>query len=529
MSIDVAIRRLLNFFIVMFVGITLMLVYWQVAQAHDLSASAYNPRHCTVGAIPKRGSIFDRNGVMLAYSEVDPKSVCGWRRHYATAQHPSISSIVGYFSYTYGATGIEQYYNDVLNGTTDPQNFDNAFNQYWNGLLHRPVFGSDIYLTIDVRIQDEIDKVFPNQVTGGVCTSGSDKGSIVVSDPRTGEMLGMVSKPYFDADRIGNTAPSTDDPTMTDGDAYWKTISTDNVNTPLVNRAIQGQYAPGSSFKTLTLIAALDSGTYSSSSTFNQADASNYVVNGFHVDSNNLIDYAQGPVPPFFPMDLAHAYAYSDNVVFARVGNKIGASTWLDYARRFYLSTPDQKLDNPIDYAPTSRNYIYKTGTLDPVSLAVSAYGQGQLGVSPLTMTMISNAVADGGLLAQPHFLQKVVPHDANPGDIGTYDFGAPTRVFSGQTASVVQQSMRDVVTFGSVGASGGTIAAIRNSSAQIGGKTGTAQLGDGNPHAWFISIAPYNGNPSQMTTVIMKERGGEGACQAPIARQVFEFALPLK
>ncbi len=513
----------------MFLLITAVMIYWQVDQFQALSTSPY--RVCVAANQPMRGRILDRNGVVLAYSVRDPLSPCGWRRIYNTAQHPSISSFLGYFSYVYGSTGIEAYYNDTLMSQTPPQSLQDSLQQKIGSIEHTQVYGSDIYLSIDIRIQDYIDKVWSNQDIGGVCGPGSNAGSIIVEDPQTGQILAMLSRPYYDANRLGDFSPATDNPDITKAAEYWKSITNANSGSPLVNRAIQGQYPPGSTFKTFTLIAALDSSKFSIDSGFNQQDAEHFVINGFHIDSNHLSDYQKGPEPPTFPVDLAHAYAYSDNVVFARVGAALGPSIMQDYAHRLYLSTPSDPRTIPLDTYPPVSSSLYSSGTLDPVSLAVTAYGQGQLLISPLSMSIISSSVADNGLLATPHFLLKTVPHGQDPSTTAIADFGPPTLVFSGIAAQGVRKAMRDVVTFGSIGASGGNIAAIKNQTQIIGGKTGTAQLSAGNPHTWLIAIANDDAqgqNPAQLSVVIMKERDGEGACQAPIAGQIMNFAMPL-
>jgi len=531
MSIEIPIQRLLSFFIVLFLVITGVMVYWQVGQAQSLSTSPYKP--CIGSEQPVRGTIYDRNGVKLAWSVPDPQSPCGWRREYATAQHPSISSFLGYSSYIYGSTGVEQYYNNVLMGYSSPQtaSFDSSYNQFMNNILHQRVYGSDIYLSIDINIQDYIDKNFNSEAVGGTVCLPGPVGSIVVEDPRTGQILAMVSHPDYDANIIGDTTPAQNDPTKTVGAEYWQKISTDPT-APLINRALAGAYVPGSTFKTLTLIAALDSGKLTQDFTFNQDEASAYVINGFHINSNHLSDYAQGPEPPSFPMDLAHAYAYSDNVAFARVGVQVGEQTWLDYAKRFYMSTPGNIQSPPVDTDPPPRSYVYTNGQFGDVELATSAYGQGQLLLSPLTMTMIDGAVADDGLLATPHFLLKAVPHGTDPATTPNADFGQPQRVMSSGVATYVRKAMRDVVNFGSIGASGGVIAAIGNQSPTIGAKTGTGELAaDQSPHAWLISLAPddISGNsPAQLAAVVMKEHGGEGACKAPIAGKIFSYAIPI-
>jgi peptidoglycan glycosyltransferase len=463
-------------------------------------------------ALGERGRILDRNGTVLAYSVKDPLSPGGWRRRYTV---PSLSNVIGYFSPIYGVTGLEKYYDQTLSGQSAQD------------------CGSDVYLSIDVRIQNEVVQAFANALVGGLCLASST-GSVIVEDPRNGQILAMLSEPYFNADTLGDMDPAPDNSKTTVSAEYWNTLL-HNTNSILLDRPLQGLYPPGSSFKTLTLAAAIDNGNDTLNTQYSQADATSYTVNGFTINSNNLDAYTNGPVPPSFPLNLQHAYAYSDNVVFARVGTQIGADTLTNYAARFALSTPGNVQPVPIDTDPgaASPSYLFQSGSLDPVTLATTAYGQGQLFLTPLTMEMITSAVAANGTLYAPRFAWKIVPHDGNPSSVAPITPVSLGQVITPQTAQAVRAAMHDVVTYGSVGASGGIIANIMNSSSHIGGKTGTAQLPSGSPHAWFISLAPddaYPGvsGPAHLAVVVMRERGGEGACQAPMARTIIDYALPL-
>jgi peptidoglycan glycosyltransferase len=463
-------------------------------------------------AIGERGRILDRNGNVLAYSVKDPLSPGGWRRRYTV---PSLSNVIGYFSPIYGVTGLEKYYDQTLSGQSAQD------------------CGADVYLSIDVRIQKEIEQAFDNNIVGGLCLA-SNTGSVIVEDPRNGQILAMLSEPYFNADTLGDMAPAPDNPKTTVAAEYWNSLQ-ENTHSVLLDRPLQGLYPPGSSFKTLTLSAAIDNGNDTLHTQYSQAEATSYTVNGFLINSNNLDAYTYGPEPPSFPLDLQHAYAYSDNVVFARVGTQIGANTLTNYAARFALSTPGSVQPVPIDTDPaaTSPSYLYENGSLDPVTLATTAFGQGQLFLTPLTMEMITSAVAANGTLYAPRFAWKIVPHDGKSGSVAPIPPVSLGQVMSSQTAQAVRAAMHDVVTYGSVGASGGIIANVMNSPSHIGGKTGTAQLPSGSPHGWFISLAPddaYPGvsGPAHLAVVVMRERGGEGACQAPIARTIIDYALPL-
>jgi peptidoglycan glycosyltransferase len=563
---ELQLRRLLNVFVILFVIVTLAMVYWQAywptspTPAGQLANDYNTYKPCVASDVPQRGNIYDRNGVLLAWSERDPNSPCGWRRYYATDKYPSIASFIGYYSPIYGASGIEHYYNDVLSGTASPASFDDAANQYWNLLLHRPTYGQDLYLSIDVRIQNEVEKAFQDDAGTAQTCDGTEVGAIIVSDPHTGQILAMDSKPYIDPNKLGDMDPSPNNPDVTVSAAYWSQIQSDPC-APLLNRAVQGQYDPGSVFKTVTLLAALNSGQFTTTSpTYDQSQATEVIANGFPIKDDPAAEYPPGtPEPATYPMDLVHGYAYSDNVIFARLGLSLGTQAWQSFAQKFAMSTPDNIVPAPIDTAGASPSYIYvnQSGSLDQAqNLAVSAFGQGQLFLTPLTMSMVTNSVAADGNLYAPRLGLKVVPHCAPPNASPT---GPPTEncdawqttpdnapvqldggpIFSQQTAQGVRQGMRSDIDYGTVGASGTAWQPVVNFSPHIGGKTGTGQISNAHPHpnSWFISLAPDDTNkdgsssgtgPAQLTIVIMKENGNSGAFESLIAPEIYNVALPL-
>jgi peptidoglycan glycosyltransferase len=560
-------RVLLNTFVLLFVVISATLVYWQVfwptspPPAGQDQNDYLSHKPCIGSEIPQRGNIYDRNGVLLAWSQRDDASPCGWRRYYATNKYPSIASFIGYYSPIYGASGIERYYNDILSGTASPASFNDAANQYWNLLLHRPTYGQDLYLSIDVRIQNKVDAVFQDDDGTGQKCDGTEVGAIIVSDPHTGQILAMDSRPYINPNIIGDMDPTQGNPDVTVGEAYWSQIQSDPC-APLLNRAVQGQYDPGSVFKTVTLLAALESGQFDmTNTTFSQAQATEVVANGFKITADPAAEYPPGtPVPATFPMDLTHAYAYSDNVIFARLGLSLGPQAWLNFTQKFAMSTPGDVVSAPIDTSGALPSYVYvnQNGSLDQAqNLATSAFGQGQLFLTPLTMSMVTNAVAADGNLYAPRLGLKVVPHCVPP---GASPYGPPTQncdawqatpdsspvqlgngpIFSQHSAQGVRQGMRADIDYGTVGASGSAWQQnVTDSPAHIGGKTGTGQVSDTHPHpnSWFISLAPDDTNSdgsssgtgsAQLTVVIVKENANSGAYESLIAPEIYNFALPL-
>jgi peptidoglycan glycosyltransferase len=518
--IEVQIRHMMNVFIVLFVVVTAVLVFWQVGQAQSLSNSPY--KICIANEQPVRGTIYDRNGVKLAYSVKNPNYPCGWQRIYTD---PTLSPVLGYFSYQYGATGIEEYYNDVLTGQNpSPNDAAAQETQFINGLVHEPVYGSDIYLSIDEKIQQEVEKAFNDDAGCGV---PSPIGAIIVQDPQTGQILAMVSNPYFDPNKISDPTPAPDNPNLTVGQEYWQQINSDPT-LPLLNRALQGRYAPGSTFKVVTLIAGLDSGQFTLDSSFTSDEVHNFSVNGFvvHNDPGDPDNFG-----PTYPMDLTHAFAYSVNVVFARVGVQIGAQVEQDYASRFYLSTPDNIQQMPIDISNVPPSYLYvRTPLTDGPNLAATAYGQGEQFLNPMTLALVGDAVANNGVLVDPHFLLKIVPHGESATSVPVAGPAGSHQVFSAQTAQQVQTAMRADVDYGTIGSTGNGpgIRDIMNLPENIRAKTGTAQTQQAHSLTSIISIGsnPFNAGPSTLTITALKEQGLSGACLAPMLGDVYPFAF---
>jgi peptidoglycan glycosyltransferase len=311
----------------------------------------------------------------------------------------------------------------------------------------------------------------------------------------------MVSKPSFDANQVSNQS-------------YWQSLL-QNPDAPLINRTVNGYYPPGSTFKIVTMSAALDSHRLSLSSVFAGQDATGPLnVDGYVFPDtiNNLQDCGTRAVSP--PITLEEALVCSDNITFARVGLDLGASTFLDYARRFGLDQVP-----PFDI-PVSESRVQTQGEVfNRIELASSAFGQGGLHVTPLQMLMADEAVANGGAIPQPVLVKRVTAPDGST--VQSPSYGTLYQPISADTANQVKQAMVQVAQVGT-----GVLAQIPG--VQIAAKTGTAQTGPGEtPHAWFICFAPAD-HP-RVAVVVIVEHGGEGALvAAPLAKQILEAALPL-
>ena len=535
-NMNVTIRRLANAFIIFFLLISAVAAYVQIANqafynGPVLASGSYDQRKCPPYDAPLRGTIYDRNGNWIARTVHDSNAPCGYRREYASwVADTGLAPLIGYYSYRYGTAGVEQSYNDILAGVQSGETFQNVTAK----LLHEPRYGNDVYLTIDMKEQIAASNYYDNSAieSGNVCQApGSHPpGSLIVEQPTTGEILAMVSKPSYDANKI-------DDPSSPD---YWSQLNNE-AGSPLLNHATQGLYDPGSTFKTVTLIAALDTGTVSLDTTFTQQQAVYYTINGENINWDDYLAgvWNFGGSPLAFPLTVRDAYALSDNTIFARTAVQLGKDNWLNYVRKFGIATPGVSVD-PVPFdAPQFQSSAYpatingKPADFNNNLLAESGFGQGDLLITPLTMTEVSSAVAAGGILYEPHVAWKIVPHGVSKDSIipKQPQIYTGSSIFRPETAQSTRAAMWAVVDHGTAWAGIARNGQYpRDTAVKMGGKTGTGQLGSGQPQTWWISLAPDDqasgGAGARLDVTVMKEKSGEGACQVWVANDTYQYAF---
>jgi penicillin-binding protein A len=438
--------------------------YWQIWRAPALTSMPGNPRIAEEERRAHRGDIVDRNGEVLVRSDGEQR----------LSLHPETVHATGYSSRRYGRTATERAFDEYLSGRRTSGTLDDRLRRFAGS----PRQGSRVKLTLDARLQSVADHAI-----------GDKRGAIVVLDVATGQVLTMLSKPYFDPGRL------EDD---------WNRLSQDEAR-PLYNRVSQGLYVPGSTFKVVTAAAALDTGVM-------RADSQVSDPNGeTTIDGFRITDVERPPRPTF---DFAHAFAWSSNVVFAQVGVQLGEERMRQYAERFGIG---KALPFELETSPTS---LTRTQPMSRVMLASTAFGQGELLISPLQMAVVAAAVARDGDVPSPYVIDDIVAPDGaalyrgRPASIG--------RAMTPQTAATLRSFMALAVEEGF-----GQRAAIPG--VRVGGKTGTAQSVPGMPdHSWFIGIAPVD-KPRYVVAVLI-EFGGFGSLEAaPVARQVLEEALRLQ
>lgn len=455
------IGRLGAAFTAAFLILVLNLTYLQFIGAQKLTAKPENVRPLLTERRIERGNIVSADNVVLARSHADG---AGYSRSYP--ERALTAPITGFYSTKYGRAGLELTYNDYLSGQSKVSSLDD----YMKRLLGKDVPGNTITLTIDMRLERAAAKAL-----------GARKGAVVALDPRTGAVLALVSQPSYDPNKI---------------DTDWKALSGSDEGV-LVNRVTQGRFVPGSSFKIVSAAAGLERGQISPATTFD-APAQ------LKVHGGKVTNY-EGTA--FGEVSFETAFTKSINTVFAQVGVDLGGDKLVAESEQFGFNR-----DIPFDLT-TSKSKLPAAKDMDPLEVAWMAVGQGRIEASPLTMALVGAAAANRGEIRQPYLVARATEHD------GTVVFERKARTWlrpiSEETAGSLAAMMEKVV-------EEGTGRAARISGVRVAGKTGTAEVGKGTPHAWFVGFAPAD-DPEIVVAVIVENAGTGGRVAAPIARDIMK------
>lgn len=447
----------------LFTVLLIYLAFVQVVWGPQLAASPQNPRLALAAERIHWGRILDRRLTVLADSVGTGSSQV--RRY---PQGTAFAHVLGYRSQHYGLTGMERRAELPLLGmpVTDP----------WLALQEvfgRTPQGNDVVLTLDAAVQQT-----------AVHALGDARGAVVVLDPRSGAVLALVSRPGFDPATV---------------DAQWALLSRDT-SAPLVDRATQGQYPPGSSFKTVVLTAALGSGSV------RLTDAVNCPV-AIDVGGAQIHNFEH---EQFGRISVLQAFVASCNTAFVRIGQLTGARPILATAGALGLGRT-VRFD-----LPASSGYLPPLRDLGVRGLAQISFGQGSLLVTPLQMALVAAAIGNGGIMMSPFLISQVRAPDGRI--LQTFTQRGSREVMPAPLAGQVAQAMVQVV-------QSGTGTAAQLPGVAVAGKTGTAENPHGATHAWFIAFAPAD-HPAVAVCVLVENGGVGGQVAAPIARQVLAAAL---
>ncbi len=398
-----------------------------------------------------------------------------------------------------GQYGVERKYDQLLRGQAGRKliEVDALGHEKRTISVEKPQAGHDIYLTIDFELQKLAEDLL-----------GEEAGAIIALDPKTGETLALASRPSFDPNALSRGLSSTE----------WQRILHDERH-PLTNRAIQGLYPPGSTFKIIMAAAALE---------MNEVDMTDTIQCRGRFRFGNRT-YRDWKASGHGPVDLHKALAQSCDVYFYKMGHRLGIETIARYARLFGLGKKtgiDLPSEQPgivpsPEWKQQARGKPWYPG--ETISVAI---GQGYVTVTPIQMARMIAAVANDGVVPQPQLIRGV--RRRNTGKVEARPT-APGTSLGLQPAFVegIQRSLASVV-------SEGTARRADSPLVTIAGKTGTSQVvalrsnkEKDTPkafrdHAWFVSYAPFE-NPSIAVAVLVEHSGHGGSAAAPLARELIE------
>lgn len=396
-----------------------------------------------------------------------------------------------------GKFGLEKIYDKELRGENGGQQVEVDVSGKPVQIIGRkpPIPGCDLYLTIDKKLQTAAEKAVDEQLK----LIHANAAAVVALNPQTGEVLALVSRPAFNPNLFARGISSKD----------WNALNS-NPYHPMDNKAITGEYPPGSTFKIVTGTAALTEGVVSPDELI--MDSGHHWI----IPKGNAEGEALGLI------NFKQAMAHSDNVYFYEMGNRLGIDRLEKYARMFGLGARTG-IDLPYEADGLVANRRYKEKNFEDGDWYLSetfdaAIGQGFNLVTPLQAAMVMGEIAADGKRFRPHLVNKIVAPDGTivkefkPELLSTLDVRP-------DVIKLVQEGLHDVTKYGTAASS------FQGFNIDIAGKTGTAENSHGRDHGWFVAYGPFY-NPNIVVAVIV-EQGGFGSQSAvPIGRKVLEAAF---
>jgi peptidoglycan glycosyltransferase len=472
------------------IGITVLvlllvgqLTYLQVYDADHLANDPRNIRTALRDFARPRGRILTADGQIVARS-VKTGDELKFQRLYPLG--PLFSQIAGYQSFVFGNVGVERTYNSELAGRDPLLQIKNV----GDVLAGKEPVGN-VVLSINAGLQQAARDAL-----------GASRGSAIVMNPKTGAILAMYSNPSYDAQPLAGHSSK-------DVQAYNQLLRA-NPDKPDLPRAYRERYPPGSTFKIVTASVALGAGLVNPNTEFPTLSELKLP------QTNNTLKNFGGES---CGGTLAHSLQVSCNTTFGRIGLDLG-DQFVPGMQQFGIGSAP-----PLDVAPGAVPSVGPPpGSFrqNQPLFAFAGIGQGDIAVTPLQMALAASAVANNGVIMQPHVTDRITDADDNP--VKTIDPKPWRTAMSPQVAATMTTLMIGVV-------EGGTGQGARIPGVSVAGKTGTAQTETGSAHAWFVSFAPAD-DPQVVVAVILEHGGTAGSeatggrFAAPIAQQLMRIAL---
>lgn len=450
------------FFVFLFLGMMVYISIYVYQNQEPMLNNSYNAGQQMLVAQNRRGSILSRDGDVLAFTETlqDGSEV---RRY---PYDSLFCHVVGYS--TRGKTGIEEKMNYYLIQSNAP--LSEKMN---NNLEEKKNPGDNVCTTLDLRMQEAANKAL-----------GVYEGAIVATNPKTGEVLAMLSKPDFNPNEISE---------------IWDDLLADDTSGLLLNRASQGLYPPGSTFKIVTALEYIHE---------NPEKYNNYsfTCNGSITIDGSRIQCYHGA--NHGKVDFRKSFAKSCNSSFANLGMKLDWNSLGETVKNLGFG---EELPFELVSAVSRVNASRDMDTEDKIQTSI---GQGETLVSPLHMNLITCAIANNGVLQYPYVVDHV--ENVNGAVIKKFSSSGSKRMMSEQEAAVMRDLMQEVVKTG-------TATKLSGQSYTAAGKTGSAEYNkERDSHAWFTGFAPAE-DPEICVTVLIEGAGSGGDYAVPVARRVFD------
>ena len=467
-------RRVAISVLVLFTLLIVNVNYIQVVRSDELRTDPSNTRQLAEEYDRERGSIVVAGNEIALSKRTDDRLT--YLRQYPGAE--LYAPVTGYYSLTYGKTGIERAENDLLSGS-DPRLVFRRIADLFTG---RDPAGGNVELTIDPAVQK-----------AGMEGLKGVTGAVVALDPKTGAILGLASTPSFDPNQLSSHDPKAI--------RAYKEQLTDDQNT---NQAINQRYSPGSVFKVVVSAAALGTGKYTPQTSIPAPDT--LTLPG---TNTTLENYNGESCSSSGQQTLIDALTISCNTAFAQLGIDLGEQKVRDTAKAFGID--EQGFEMPLKVAPSKLGDI-----ANDAELGVSSIGQQDVQLTPMQAAMIASAVANNGRLMKPYLVSQAQAPDLTV--IDKTDPQEMSQAVSPEVAAQLTEMMTSVV-------NNGTGKRARIDGVQVAGKTGTAENA-GQDHSWFIGFAPAD-DPKIAVAVFVRNGGRTGGdISAPIAKTVIQAYL---
>lgn len=442
------------------------IVYFNIFRASEIASSSYNARQDDLAEDTIRGTITDQDGIVLAETIVAEDGT-------ETRSYPYgevFAHVIGYSDEDYGKTGLEsaENYDLLTSNTFFLEKLQNEFQDEKNT-------GDTVVTTLNAELQQAAYDAL-----------GDNKGAVVIMEASTGKILTMVSKPSYDPNQIV---------------AQWETLNADEENSPMLNRATQGAYAPGSTFKIVTALEYMRE--YSDYASYSYNCTGSITLNDTTIHCFNSTVHGLE--------DLRSSFANSCNASFANIGLLLDRTSYRETAEDLLFN---KSLPSVLGYSKSS--FAIDEDSTD-AEVMMTAMGQGDTLVSPYHMALIVSAIANDGVLMEPYLVDKITTYSGT--EISSNVPKSYKRLMTSDEASQLQEYMQAVV-------SEGTGTDLSGASYSVAGKTGTAEysMSDGEKmHSWFVGYTNVD-DPELVISVIIEGYDGDNSSRAvPIAKQILD------